>query len=88
MIKEELTCIYQPSEATVSSDQVKTLVSTLWMLDLLQSVLQLLHAEIDCLHTVEKQKTARVGGKAGNRACQTNLVRGHKKKGQSSSPVQ
>ena len=28
-----MTCIYQPSEATVSSDQVKTLLSTLWMLD-------------------------------------------------------
>ena len=39
------------------------------MLDSLQSALQLLHAEIDCLRTVEKQKTARAGGKAGKWSC-------------------
>ena len=45
ILKQELTYIYQPSEATVSSEQVKT---PMWMLDSLQSALQLLHAEIDC----------------------------------------
>ena len=55
--KQKPTCIYQPSEATVSSDQVKTLMSTLWMLDSLQSALQLLHEEIDCCLSTYGWKT-------------------------------
>ena len=60
------------SEATVSSDKVKSHMSTLRMLDSLQSALQLLRAEIDfhlSTHTVEKQKKVRAGGKSGKQSC-------------------
>ena len=44
-------------EATVSSDKVKTHMSTLWMLDSLQSALQLLYAETDCRLSTYDRKT-------------------------------
>ena len=59
--------IYQPSEATVSSDQVKTLMSH-FSLHYSYCMKKLIVAYM-YLHTVEKQKTARAGGKAGKRSC-------------------
>ena len=68
LLKQEVTCIHQPSEATVSSDQVKTLMSTLTHFSLhygycMQKLI------VAYLHTVEKQNTARAGGKVGKRSC-------------------
>ena len=86
LLKQEPTCIYQPSEATVSSDQVFEDSNAS-----LQSALQLLHVEIDCcLSTYGRKKEDSKSWRQGWQAVmfeslynvgvarQTNLVRGHK----------